>query len=518
MKNKILILALVMLLVIGCFVSCGNKNNDTDTDSNNISDSNVDTNSDINSDSNVDSGNVGDSDSNVDSGNVGDSDSNVDSGTPDVPKPAEKYQVTFDADGGSAVASQEVESGKTATAPTAPEKTGYTFAGWLLNGEAYDFATLVTADIELVANWTINKYTVSFDIDGIEDQVVDYNTVATAPDAPTKEGYTFAGWLLNGEAYDFATPVTADIELVADWTINKYTVTFDANGGLDVDAKEVEHGSAVEAPETPVYVGYVFVKWHIDTVDGEEYDFETPVTGDLTLVAEWIEAEYPCDKGGNCEFEVKFTTDVDCGKAQDGIKETVCTKCGAVKEGTVPEVVPYEHTDAGVVDTVNVTCGADGYVVHSCSVCEQNYNVPTGEARPAHTFDEYADGRRVCTVCQNEYRDITAVETQKGQLQIDENTYLNWELIKYKESADAPMALAAGEATVIYDAESAKLNCSILGLTGEAAYTVVIEYADGEATITAEAGYVDLYAYSGITKVTVTATAEATVSVYALMA
>ena len=65
------------------------------------------------------------------------------------------YTVTFDADGGTpAPAAQTVQKGSTATEPKAPTKADYTFAGWTLGGSAYDFATPVTSNITLVASWT----------------------------------------------------------------------------------------------------------------------------------------------------------------------------------------------------------------------------------------------------------------------------------------------------------------------------------------------------------------------------
>ena len=88
-----------------------------------------------------------------------------------------------------------------------------------MNGEAYDFATPVTGNIELTAKWIVG-YAVSFNSNGgsaVEAQDVDEGETATKPTDPTKTGYDFAGWTLNGEAYDFLTPITADIELIASW-------------------------------------------------------------------------------------------------------------------------------------------------------------------------------------------------------------------------------------------------------------------------------------------------------------
>lgn len=70
---------------------------------------------------------------------------------------AATYQVTFDSNGGSAVASQQVTAGNKATTPTAPTKTDYTFGGWYTDAgltEAYDFNSSVYDDITLYAKWT----------------------------------------------------------------------------------------------------------------------------------------------------------------------------------------------------------------------------------------------------------------------------------------------------------------------------------------------------------------------------
>ena len=107
------------------------------------------------------------------------------------------YTVTFDTNGGSKVNSQTVPYGETAKTPAIPAKTGYTFAGWYLEGEKFNFNTPVTKDMTLTARWTANQYTITFDTDGgsaIEPITQDYGTAITAPEAPTKTGYTFAGW------------------------------------------------------------------------------------------------------------------------------------------------------------------------------------------------------------------------------------------------------------------------------------------------------------------------------------
>lgn len=71
-----------------------------------------------------------------------------------LPKAPNKYLVTFDTNGGSSINGEYIEEGNVVTKPTNPTRNGYTFKQWTLNGSTYDFATPITSDITLVAEWT----------------------------------------------------------------------------------------------------------------------------------------------------------------------------------------------------------------------------------------------------------------------------------------------------------------------------------------------------------------------------
>ena len=129
---------------------------------------------------------------------------------------ANSYTITFDTDGGSAVAPITQDYGTAINAPAAPTKTGYTFMGW----EPELPAIMPAEDMTIKAQWRINQYTITFDTDGgsaVDAQTVAYGEKAKTPADPTKTGYTFAGWELGGNAYDFAAAVTGNMTLTAKW-------------------------------------------------------------------------------------------------------------------------------------------------------------------------------------------------------------------------------------------------------------------------------------------------------------
>ena len=180
-----------------------------------------------------------------------------------------KYTVTFDSYGGTPVPpAQEVEYGLTATKPADPTLKGYTFAFWYLgedeqNATAYDFDTPVTENITLTAKWNINKYTVAFNTDGGTPvppaQEVEYGLTATEPAAPEKTGYTFDGWYLGDEKYDFSAAVEQNITLTAKWEKKTYKVV----------AKLYVNGKPAYYQNTDFYT------YEVSGSYGEDIDFDT---------------------------------------------------------------------------------------------------------------------------------------------------------------------------------------------------------------------------------------------------
>ena len=129
----------------------------------------------------------------------------------------------------------------------------------------------------------------------------------SAPSNPTKTGYNFSHWSTteNGEAYNFDTTVNTNLTLFAVFTVAYYNVGFydDAGNALGSYATIVEYGSPVTEPTTdPTKTGYTFSHWST-SLNGAEYDFTTPVTGNLILYAVFVE------DGATTEYTVNFVVD-----------------------------------------------------------------------------------------------------------------------------------------------------------------------------------------------------------------
>lgn len=211
-----------------------------------------------------------------------------------------KVVVTFDIQGGmGAVNKQELLKGEKAIEPLEdanPIKSGFRFGHWSLekNGLEFSFDTPIEKDTVLYAVWFeeyIETNEVIFDSNGgspIDPITVNKGSIISKPENPTKEGYDFLEWRLNGYAYNFSNKVEEDIVLIAEWTKaknpNEVTVHFDSNGGSSIESITKLKTEKVEKPIDPTRTNYEFVKWQLN---GTDYDFNTPLTNTITLKAVW---------------------------------------------------------------------------------------------------------------------------------------------------------------------------------------------------------------------------------------
>ena len=207
---------------------------------------------------------------------------------------APTYAVTLNTNGGT-INSGNVTGytyGVGATLPAADDMTytGHTFKGWydnenLTGSPVTAIGGAETGNKEYWAKWEINQYTITFDINGgseIAPITQDYGTEITAPDNPTRKGYSFKGW-------DKEIPKTMPAENItvkAQWEINQYTITFDTNGGSEITPITQDYGTEITAPDNPTRKGYTFKGWDKEIP-------ETMPAENITITARWKDTEKP---------------------------------------------------------------------------------------------------------------------------------------------------------------------------------------------------------------------------------
>lgn len=239
--------------------------------------------------------------------------------------------IMYSANGGVFADGNDFQQGVTdgngyARKPWAPTRDGYEFTGWTYDKDGkspVDFDNPIVAGsgkATFFAQWKkVEKDNVIevqyvgnggkfFDGNDTNQGVTDSKGIARQPLAPTREGYTFAGWTYDKEgknAVDFSKPLVAGsghATLFAQWTKNKTNVKnvmYYANGGTFVDGQEIWYGvtdskGVARKPAEPKRSGYVFTGWTYDAEGTQPVDFDNPIPGggeNATFYAQWKEAE-----------------------------------------------------------------------------------------------------------------------------------------------------------------------------------------------------------------------------------
>lgn len=327
-----------------------------------------------------------------------------------------KYTLTFDANGGTG--SMTAKTGLTGeyTLPsnefTAP--SGKQFKGWSLTTDGAIVTKVdMTENRTVYAIWEnipVTYYTVTFDSNGgsaVTAQSIEAGQKATKPADPTKDGYDFKGWTLNGSAYDFNTAVNGNITLVATWEQQQvvpttYTVSFAANGGTGTMADVTGISGEYTLPENgfTAHDGKQFKAWSVDGNEKAVGDKIT-VTADTTVTAVWetIPAGHTCDIKPVAKVEPSCT---------EGGKEAYykCEGCGKFYEDALGtkeitdlaswgNLAKLGHTESdwksdkdnhwkectvagcGVIIENSKAAHADANNDGKCDTCEYNVGIPT---------------------------------------------------------------------------------------------------------------------------------------------
>ena len=255
-----------------------------------------------------------------------------------------EYQLTYIVDG-KVYKTIRMDYGNDITAEIAPEKDGYTFSGW-----SEIPATMPAKDVTVTGNFTVNKYTLTYKVDGktYKTAEVEYGATITAETAPTKEGYTFSGWSEIPE-----TMPAKDVIIMGSFTVNKYTLTYKVDGDTYKTA-EVEYCADITPEQAPTKEGYTFSGWSEipETMPAKD----VIVTGSFTVNK--YNLTYKVDG------ETYKTADVEYGA--DITPETAPTKEGYTFSGwsEIPETMPAKDvTVTGsftLIDAIGDVIADDG--------------------------------------------------------------------------------------------------------------------------------------------------------------
>ena len=190
-----------------------------------------------------------------------------------------------------------------------PTKTGYTFEGWTGTGlteetKSVTIAEHSTGDRSYTANWALNQYNISFDLGGgvfSNENPTSYNyeTQTFTLNNPTKEGYEFLGWSVEGDEgllseVEISEGTTGDRKYIANWKISEYTISYELNGGTVSTDNPTSY--TIESDDftliNPTKDGYTFDGWSGTSVDvtmSKDVTISTGSTGNREYTANWTE-------------------------------------------------------------------------------------------------------------------------------------------------------------------------------------------------------------------------------------
>lgn len=238
---------------------------------------------------------------------------------------SENYTVSFNSNGGSAVASQTVAIDSAAAKPADPTKSGFTFGGWYTDAELtaeHSFSAFITSDLTLYAKWiavvTEGEYAEILSSHGIKVTATLYdNTIRLSilntsaeprwvtvewgdsasdnvPISPGNSEQKVHAYTASGTYIGLVTVLNIDKQELdsSEFTVSvivTYTVTFNSNGGSAVDQQITDGNTKAVRPSEPTKDGYVFGGWYTNSELTSEYTFTAPVTQNITLYAKWYE-------------------------------------------------------------------------------------------------------------------------------------------------------------------------------------------------------------------------------------
>ena len=344
------------------------------------------------------------------------------------------YTLTYDVNGGNALSPdhKSVTYNTTYGELPTPTKTGYTFAGWYTQatgGDAVTSSTVMGADdVTIHAHWTINNYTLTYNVNGgnalsPDHKSVTYNTAYGELPTPTRTGYTFAGWytlIVGGTTLSSSTIMGADdVTIYAHWTANTYSVVFDRQSGSGgTESVTATFGSAMPSASAPSRTGYTFTGYYTSANGGgtQYYDENMSsvrnwniATSPTTLYANWTPNTYT------------LTFNVQKGDALNPSTQSVTYDA---EYGTLP--TPIRHgfsfkgwytTENGGLETGTEVTGSDIYTIDGNQTIYAHWNTITVNV-DAYSAETQLAGNYFRTFFDSQVAHVlpTGVTAYKGQI------------------------------------------------------------------------------------------------------
>ncbi|MFI3330139.1 MAG: InlB B-repeat-containing protein [bacterium] len=181
-----------------------------------------------------------------------------------------------------------------------PTKEGYEFTGWYTSSEEVLFDKVIllvneTDDIELTATWETIDYKITYNLDGGVNNDSNPTTITCEDEVtlayPTKNGYEFVDWTINGPSVESLSNIKSDITLTAKWEVIQYTISYNTDGGSNHTSNKktitVEEGFDLV---DPTKAGYTFAGWYTDS--NIKLTKVENVSSNITLTAKWEAIHY----------------------------------------------------------------------------------------------------------------------------------------------------------------------------------------------------------------------------------
>ena len=308
---------------------------------------------------------------------------------------ANVYEISYEADGATKNENETSYTYGVGYAFVNPEKTGYTFDGWYSDDKLTTPVTGVSATqtgaVKVYAKWTINVYTITFDVDGgsavaaIEYKITDPE-LSLAEVISEKAGHTFLGWY-NGDVKveAIASGSHENLTLVAKWDADTYAVKYEGvEAALHENAATYDFGVGLTFTEA-TKTGYEFLGWFDAAEGGNKVTaISTTQTGDVTVYAQWSIITYTVTfvtDGSAVAAKTYKITDETISLADDKSEKTGYSFLGWYKgEEKVTEIKTGSHENyileaKWLANVYSVEYVLDGGVNASANVASYTYGV-----------------------------------------------------------------------------------------------------------------------------------------------